>query len=106
MVGEGQMPNQNYSRVEFAADLGLGPFVSAFVDFSSQGISFGGPPINIQIYGGTPDDKSQKVEVGEFQRTTVHADGKVVTHLATSAHLQELADFDQNTPPLAQWDSP
>ena len=43
------MTAQTHRRVEFTADIGFGSFVMAFVDFSSQGISFGAPPYNVQI---------------------------------------------------------
>ena len=100
------MPEQNYARVEFTADLGSGPFVVAFVDFSGQGISFGGPPLNVQIHEGTPDDQSEDLAVSEYQRVTVHADGRVETHLPTSAYVPGLGELDQDKPPLAQWAAP
>ena len=43
------MTGAPYKRVEFSADLGSGPIVAAFIDFSSQGISFG-VPYNVQIH--------------------------------------------------------
>ena len=100
------MTAQTHRRVEFTTDIGFGSFVLAFVDFSSQGISFGAPPYNVQIYGGTPDEKSDKLAISEYQRVTVHADGRVETHLPTSVVLVQLEEFDQDQPPLAQWGNP
>ena len=70
------MTSRKYTRVEFTADLGFGPIVAAFVDFSSQGISFGAPPYNFKIYEGTPEDESHTLAISEYQRVTVHADGR------------------------------
>ena len=100
------MNPQMHRRVEFTADIGFGSFVMAFVDFSSQGISFGAPPYNVQIYGGTPDKKSDKLAISEYQRVTVHADGRVKTHLPVPVAPVQLAAFDQDQPPLAQWGNP
>ncbi len=94
-----------YRRVEFTVDFGDGPVQAAFVDFSSQGISFG-VPHNIQIYGGTPEDPSPIKPKGEYQRTTVHVDGKVVTHLWPGFNPPQLQDFNTDQAPLAQWSSP
>ena len=94
-----------YKRVEFIADLGSGPIVAAFVDFSSQGISFG-VPYNVQVRRGTPEDPSHDLAISEYQRVTVHADGKVETHLPTPIPVPELEEFDQNVAPLAQWGDP
>ena len=57
------MTNEMYSRVEITADIGFGPIVATFVDFSSQGISFGAPPYNVQIYEGTPEDRSSTLAI-------------------------------------------
>ena len=100
------MTDEMYSRVEFTADIGFGPIVATFVDFSSQGISFGAPPYNVRIYEGTPEDESNELALSEYQRVTVHADGKVVTHLPTPIPLPDLKEMDQRTPPLAQWGNP
>ena len=91
-----------YDRVEFKADLGSGPIVVVFVDFSSQGISFG-VPLNVKIYEGTPEDPSPNPAISEYQRVTVHADGRVETHLPTPTPLPELKELDRHMPPLSQW---
>ena len=57
------MPDLKHTRVEFTADIRFGQFVLAFVDFSSQGISFGAPPYNVQIYEGTPEEKLDKLAI-------------------------------------------
>ena len=100
------MTDKIHRRVEFTADIGFGSFVMAFVDFSSQGISFGAPPYNVQIYEGTPEEKSDKLAICGYQRVTVHADGRVETHLPTPIPLLQLEEFDQDQPPLAQWGNP
>ena len=100
------MTDQMYARVEFTADIGFGPFVAAFVDLSSQGISFGAPPYNVQIYGGTPEDQSDTKATSEYQRVTVHADGRVETHLPTLIPSHYLKEIDQAQLPLAQWGNP
>ena len=100
------MTDEIYSRVEFTADIGFGPIVATFVDFSSQGISFGAPPLNVQIYEGTQEDKSDTLAISVYQRVTIHADGRVETHLATPTPVPELKEFDQYTSPLAQWGNP
>ena len=100
------MPDLKHTRVEFTADIGFGRFVLAFVDFSSQGISFGAPPYNVQIYEGTPEEKLDKLAISNYQRVTVHADGRVETHLPTPIAPLQLEEFDQDKPPLAQWGKP
>ena len=100
------MTAQTHRRVEFTADIGFGSFVMAFVDFSSQGISFGAPPYNVQIYDGTPEEKFDKLAISEYQRVTVHSDGRVETHLPTLVAPPQLDEFDQDKPSLAQWGSP
>ncbi len=93
-----------HRRVEFTADLGSGPIQATFVDFSSDGISFG-VPHNIQIYEGTPEDLSPIKAGGEFQRITVHKDGRVETHLWPGFYPHKLRKFDQHQLPLARWSS-
>ncbi len=83
------MTGAMYKRVEFTADLGSGPIVTVFVDFSSQGISFG-VPYNVQIHEGTPEDPSSNLAIIEFQRVTVRTDGRVETHLPTSMPVSEV----------------
>ena len=99
------MTGAMHKRVEFTADLGSGPIVAAFVDFSSQGISFG-VPYNVQIRKGTPEDPSPDLAIREYQRVTVHTDGNVETHLPTPIPVPELEEFDQDMAPLAQWGDP
>ena len=99
------MTGAMYKRVEFTADLGFGPIIAAFVDFSSQGISFG-VPYNVQIHEGTPEDPSPNLAISGFQRVTVHADGRVETHLPTSMPVPELKELDQHMQPLAHWGDP
>ena len=94
-----------HKRVEFTADLGSGPAVAAFVDFSSQGISFG-VPYSVQIHKGTPENPSPNLAISEFQRVTVHTDGRVETHLPSPLPVPELRELDQHTAPLAQWSDP
>lgn len=86
------MPLPTYNRVEFITDFGFGPVQAAFVDFSGDGISFG-VPRNMKDLGLAQGD--------QFQRTTVHADGRVETHLPLPAHIK--SDFDQKKSCLAQW---
>ena len=100
------MTDEMYSRVEFTADIGFGSIVATFVDFSSQGISFGEPAYNVQIYEGTPEAKSDKLAISEYQRVTVHADGRVETHWSTPGLPLYLKEMDQAKPPLAQWGKP
>ena len=95
-----------YTRAEFTADIGFGPVVAAFVDFSSQGISFGAPPYNVKIYEGTPEDKSDTLAISEYERVTVHTDGRVETHLPIPILSLDLKEMDQAKPPLAQWGEP
>ena len=100
------MAQPKYSRVEFTADLGHGPKVIAFVDFSSAGISVNAPPLSVQIYIGTPEDKSNTLAISEFSRVTVHANGMVKTHLPIAQAPPEFGIFDENTPRLAEWEEP
>ena len=90
------------SRIEFMADFSFGEVVAAFVDFSAQGISFG-VPHNVLITEGTPEAPSKALAIKEYERVTVHADGKVVTHWACGQPPQGW-DIDQS--PLAKWDMP
>ena len=98
MVGAVKM----HSRVEFTTDLGFGPVVVAFVDFSSKGISFG-RPYNVQIYEGITKDAMPNPAINEYHRVTVHVDGMVETHWPTPFVVPELKAFDQDTPSLAEW---
>lgn len=93
-----------YTRVEFTADIGFGPVVIAFVDFSSMGISFG-RPYNVQIHEGLPEDPMPNLAINEYHRVTVHADGRVETHWPSPVTVPELKAFDEDTPPLAEWQS-
>jgi hypothetical protein len=94
-----------YTRVEFTANLGFGEVVIAFVDFSSLGISFGVPQ-NVLIYGGTPEEPSADVVIQEYERITVHDDGKVVTHWAQGQGTKVVPSWDTTRSPLASWDMP
>lgn len=86
------MNHQTYSRVEFTTDLGFGQIQAAFVDFSSEGISFS-VPWNMKM-PGVPGSE-------QYQRVTVHTNGWDKTHSLIPTH--HLKDFDQNKPALAQW---
>lgn len=66
----------------------------------------GAPPYNVQIYEGTPEDKSNTLAISEYQRVTVHADGRVEAHWPATNIPPQLKEFDENTPPLAQWEEP
>ena len=66
----------------------------------------GAPPYNVQIYEGTPEDQSDTLAISEYQRVTVHADGRVETHWPTANIPPQLKEFDGRTPPLAQWGEP
>ena len=99
------MPEQVYTRVEFTTDLGFGSFIVAFVDFSHQAISFGAP-INVKIRHGTPDKQSAGPAISQYQRVSVHADGKVAIHLPTNPNPHDLGGLDQDKPPLAKWANP
>ena len=63
-------------------------------------------PYNVQIHKGTPADPSPSFAISEYQRVTVHTNGRVETHLQTPIPVPELKDFDQDMPPLAQWGAP
>ena len=98
---------QLFTRVEFTADFGFGPVIAAFVDFSSAAISFSVPK-NVQIYEGTPEEPSDTLAISEFHRVSVHADGRVETHwpVGNGVLPTALEEFDQDKPPLSQWDAP
>jgi len=99
------MTQSPYNRVEFTADFGFGEVVAAFVDFSSIGISFG-VPHKVLIREGTPEDPSDKSAIREYERVTVHVDGRMESHWALGPIPDDLKTFDQNKPPLAKWDKP
>jgi hypothetical protein len=94
-----------YNRVEFTSDLGLGEVVIAFVDFSVGGISFG-IPHHVRILEGTPEEPSDDVAIEEYERITIHADGKVVTHWALPPGSELKAPWDKIMNPLSAWDAP
>ncbi len=98
------MPNKiQFSRVEFTSDLGFGEVQVAFVDFSGAGISHGIPQ-DIRIFGGTAEEPSDKIVIQEHERTTVHADGKMVFHWA-SVPGSPPSPLDKTVNPLASWDT-
>jgi hypothetical protein len=86
-----------YRRLEFVFDIGQGPRVLAFVDFSRH-ISFGIPKsfqfadVNI---GSSGED---------YERITIHEDGKIKTHLPLGQNSSAL--WDGQYPPLARWNRP
>ena len=91
-----------HNRVEFTADLGFGDVVVGFVDFSGQGISFG-VPHKILIKEGTPEEPSKEFAIKEYERVTVHTDGRVETHWAFGKPPE---GWDVNMSPLSKWDNP
>lgn len=93
---------QNYNRIEFTADLGFGDAVVGFVDFSGQGISLG-VPRKVLIREGTQQQAANDFAIREYERVTVHADGRVETHWAVGRSPQ---GWDVNTSPLGKWDTP
>ena len=90
-----------HTRVEFTTDVGFGSIVAAFVDFSPLGISFG-VPYHIQVYTGMPEEGGRLID--EYQRVTVHTNGRVETHLLIPSPA--IAQFDQIQPRLAEWNEP
>ena len=90
-----------YTRVEFTTDVGFGPTVAAFVRFDEKGISFGAP-YHLQVYTGTPEEGGRLIH--EYQRVTVHADGRVETHLLFPS--PDVTQLDQDQPRLSEWDEP
>ena len=97
------MISQMYTRVEFTADFGFGRRLAAFVECAPRTISFGVPRI-FKIYDGTPENPSSDAVVDVFERTTIHADGRVDSHWPIPIPIFEA--FDMDTPPLAQWNRP
>lgn len=93
---------QNYNRIEFTADFGFGDAVVGFVDFSGQGISLG-VPHKVLIREGTLEQASKAFAIREYERVTVHADGRVETHWAAGKSPQ---GWDMITSPLGKWDTP
>lgn len=87
----------NYRRLEFVFDIGQGSEVLAFVDFS-QHISFGIP----KSYQFTDFVIAPSSE--NYERITIHKDGKIRTHLPLAQN--SLAPWDERYPPLAKWDRP
>jgi hypothetical protein len=81
--------------------LGFGEVQIAFVDFSSVGISHGVPQ-DVKIFEGTLEEPSDKTVINEHERTTVHADGKVVWHWAV--HCNTPSPMDRTVTPLESWD--
>lgn len=97
---------QQYSRVEFTADIGFGEKVVAFVDFNSQGISFGIPQ-HVIITEGTPEDKTLgKAVIDVYQRITVHRDGKIVTHWPIAPGQNISTVWDTQRESLKLWGEP
>lgn len=85
-----------YRRLEFLFDIGQGSRVLAFVDFSEH-ISFG-IPRSYPFYKEIPGLPSSE----NYERITVHKDGKVKTHLPFAQNFQ--APWDGQYSPLAEWD--
>ena len=90
-----------YTRVEFRTDVGFGPTVAAFVRFDAKGISFGAP-YHIQVCTGRPEEGGRLIH--EYQRVTVHVDGRVETHLLFPS--PDVTQSDQDQPRLSEWDEP
>lgn len=87
----------SYRRLEFVFDIGEGPRVLAFVDFSSH-ISFGIPK-SFQFLDFKPASPSEN-----YERITVHNDGTIKTHLPFGNNITPL--WDGKKMPLAKWDEP
>jgi hypothetical protein len=97
---------QHYSRVEFTADIGFGERVVAFVEFNSQGISFGIPQ-HVVIKEGTPEDKTPgKAIIDVYERITVHRDGKIVSHWPVAPSQKIPTAWDKQQEPLKSWGEP
>ena len=79
-----------FNRVEFVTDINNESKVVAFVQCTGAGISFGQPKVlSFTDYPISGADN--------FERTTIHKDGKVVWHFNLMNNI-----LDQK-PPLAQW---
>lgn len=95
-----------YSRVEFVSDLGFGERVVAFVEFNSQGISFGIPQ-HVRLTEGAPNDTVQgKTVIDVYERITVHRDGKIVTHWPLARGQNLPTPWDGKWAPLKSWSEP
>ena len=80
-----------HNRVEFTIDNYDKPKVLAFVECTSTGISFG------QAKRFVFTDYSLPEPSENYERTTIHKDGNLVTHLAFADNLVEQKS------PLGQW---
>lgn len=95
-----------YSRVEFTSDLSFGERVVAFVEFNSQGISFGIPQ-HVRLTEGAPNDTVQgKTLTDVYERITVHRDGKIVTHWPLAPGQNFFTPWDGKRAPLKSWSEP
>lgn len=95
-----------YSRVEFTSDFGFGERVVAFVEFNSQGISFGIPQ-HLRLTEGALDDTVQdKAVIDVYERITVHRDGKIVTHWPLARGQNLPTPWDRKQSPLKSWSEP
>jgi hypothetical protein len=94
-----------YNRVEIVADLGFGNRVVLFADFSSKGIS-AGILRHVKIMKGSPEEPIEKPAIDETQRTTVHANGSVVTHWPLPSGKVFKAPWEIRRLPLRSWGSP
>ena len=81
----------SFNRVEFTIDQYDYTKVLAFVECTATGISFG------QAKRFVFKDYSVPEPSENYERTTIHRDGEVVTHFAFADNLVE------QKPPLAQW---
>ena len=87
----------DYRRLEFVFDIGQGPKVLAFIDFS-QHISFGIPK-SYQFTDFTIQPSSEN-----YERITIHRNGEIKTHFPLAQNFR--APWDGQYLPLAKWDRP
>ena len=80
-----------YNRVEFTIAIYDKPKVLAFVECTSTGISFGQAKRLVFTDYSLPEPSEN------YEQTTIHKDGKMVTHFAFADNLVE------QRPPLGQW---
>ena len=81
----------SFNRVEFTIDNYNNTKVLAFVECTATGISFGQAKRFVFTDYSVPEPSEN------YERTTIHRDGEVVTHFAFADNLVE------QKPPLAQW---
>jgi len=86
-----------HRRLEIVFDIGNGPRVLAFVDFSAD-LSFGIPKC-YKFTDYTVEPKSEN-----YERTTIHSNGLIKTHFPLGQGLKN--GWDGRYAPLAKWHRP